>query len=174
LKYAEDLMKFQFYFEKLLESKDFKKFIKENKDAFLCSGFFVIDKKEEGNKQNIDYYVPSINKMFSFKMDDKVEIVPVEDFGENFKPEKIPDNVDFDFTEVEDLILDKMEKEQIKNKIEKLLFSLQAKDKKNYLLGTIFISSLGILKIRIDLDEKNIIDFEKKSFFDMMKIIKKP
>ncbi|MCX6743802.1 MAG: hypothetical protein NT116_06255 [Candidatus Parcubacteria bacterium] len=50
---------------------------------------------------------------------------------------------------------------------------MQSKDKKNYLLGTIFISGLGILKVKIDLDEKKITDFEKKSFFDMMKIVKK-
>lgn len=166
-------MNFQFYFEKLIESNDFKKFIKENKDAFICSAFFIIDTKDKDNKQNIDYFVPSINKMFGFKIDNKVEMIPIENFGENFKPEKIPDNVNFDFDEIKDMIQDRMENEKIKNKIEKLLLSLQAKDKKNYILGTIFISSLGILKVRIDLDEKKIIDFEKKSFFDMMKVIKK-
>ncbi|MFH1503748.1 MAG: hypothetical protein ABIE36_03765 [Candidatus Diapherotrites archaeon] len=166
-------MNFKFYFEKLIESKDFKKFVNENKDSFLCSGFFVIDKKGEDNKQNIDYFVPSLNKMFSFKIHDKVEMVPVEIFGEAVELEKIPDNIDFDFTSIEDMIQNKMEKERIKNKIEKLLLSLQTKDKKNYILGTIFISGLGILKVRVDLDEKKIVDFEKKSFFDMMKIVKK-
>jgi len=166
-------MNFQFYFEKLMNSKDFNKFVKDNKDAFLCSGFFIIDKKGEDNKQNIDYFVPSTNKMFSFKINSKVEMVPIESYGENFKPEKIPDNVDFDFTEIENIILERMEKEKIKNKVEKLLFSLMAKGKKNYLIGTIFISSLGILKIRIDLDKNEILDFEKKSFFDMIKVVKK-
>jgi hypothetical protein len=166
-------MNFQFYFEKLIESDDFKKFMKENKDAFLCSGFFIIDKKDKENKQNLDYFVPSINKMFSFKIHNEIELIPVENFGETFKPEKIPDNVNFDFQEIEDMIQDRMEKEKIKNRIEKLLLSLQAKDKKNYIIGTIFISSLGILKVNIDLDEKKITDFEKKSFFDMIKVVKK-
>jgi hypothetical protein len=166
-------MNFQFYFEKLLESSDFKKFIKDNKDSFLCSAFFIIDRKSSDNKQNIDYYVPSTNKMYGFKIENKVEMIPIENFGENFVPTKIPDNVNFDFDEIYDLVQDRMEKEKIKNKIEKLLLSVQAKDKKTYILGTIFISSLGILKVRIDLDEKKIIDFEKKSFFDMMKIVKK-
>jgi hypothetical protein len=191
-------MNFQFYFEKLLESKDFKKFSKENKDAFLCSGFFIVDKKNdenkqkiivmdkkragtpvnpiekgEENKQSIDYFVPSLKKMYSFKISNEVEMIPVENFGEVFKPEKIPDNVNFDFKEIEDLIQKKMEEEKIKNKIEKLLLSLQAKDKINYILGTIFISSLGLIKVRIDLNEKKIVDFEKMSFFDMMKVVKK-
>jgi hypothetical protein len=166
-------MNFQFYFEKLAESKEFKKFIKENKDSFLCSGFFIIDKKEEGNKQNIDYFVPSLNKMFSFKIHDKVEMIPVENFGENFKPEKISEKLDFDFNWIEEIIQNRMNDEKIKNKIEKLLLSLQAKDKKNYILGTIFISGLGIIKVKIDLDNKKIVDFEKKSFFDMIKVVKK-
>jgi len=166
-------MRFQFYFEKLIESKDFKKFMKENKNAFLCSGFFIIDKKEEDNKQNIDYFVSSLNKMFSFKINKEVELVPIEDFGKNFEPEKISENIDFDFADIEKMIQDRMEQDKIKNKIEKLLFSLQSKNKKNYLLGTIFISGLGILKVKIDLDEKKIVEFEKKSFFDMMKIVKK-
>ena len=166
-------MNFQFYFEKLIESKDFKKFIKENKDAFLCSAFFIVDKKIEDNKQNIDYFVPSVNKMFGFKIDNKVEMIPIENFGENFIPTKISDNINFDFDEITNMVQERMEKEKIKNKIEKLLLSVQAKDNKNYILATIFISSLGILKVRIDLDEKKIIDFEKKSFFDMMKFMKK-
>jgi hypothetical protein len=166
-------MNFQFYFEKLIESEEFKKFKEEYKDAFFCSGFFVVDKKGEENKQNIDYFVPSNEKMFSFKINNDIELVPVENFGEAFIPEKIPDNVNFDFTKVEDMIQDKMEQEKIKNKIEKLLLSLQSKDKKNYLLGTIFISGLGIIKVKIDLDKNRIVDFEKKSFFDMVKIVKK-
>jgi hypothetical protein len=171
--YSGNCMNFQFYFEKLMDSKDFVKFVKDNKDAFLCSAFFIVDKKGEDNKQNIDYFVPSVNKMFSFKIDSKVEMIPIEEYGESFKPEKISDNVDFDFAHIENIIQERMDREKIKNKIEKFLFSLMTKDKKNYLICTIFISSLGILKVRIDLDKKEILDFEKKSFFDMIKVVKK-
>ena len=166
-------MNFQFYFEKLIESKDFKKFVKENKDSFLCSGFFIIDKKDKENKQSIDYFVPSINKMYSFKINNNVEMIPIEDYGKGFKPEKIADNIDFNFEDIEEMIQGRMNEDNIKNKIEKLLLSLQAKDEKNYILGTIFISGLGILKVRIDLNERKIVDFEKKSFFDMMRVVKK-
>lgn len=36
-------MNFQFYLEKLFESEEFAEFKKEFPDAYLCSGFFVID-----------------------------------------------------------------------------------------------------------------------------------
>jgi hypothetical protein len=166
-------MNFQFYFEKLIESNNFRNFVKENRDAFLCSAFIVVDKKGEENKQSIDYFVPSIDKMYSFKINNNVEMIPIENYGESFKPEKIPDNVEFNFEDVEEMIQGRMNEENIKNKIEKLLFSLQAKDKRNYILGTIFISGLGILKVKIDLNDRKIVDFEKKSFFDMMRVVKK-
>lgn len=166
-------MNFQFYFEKLTKSKEFIDFIREHKDAFLCSGFFAVDKKGNDNKQSLDYFVPSLNKIFSFKLENKIELIPVEDYGKVFKPEKILDNLDFDFNYIETLIEGEMFEKKIKNKIEKLLLSLQAKDKKNYILGTIFISGLGLLKVKIDLNDKIVVDFEKMSFFDMMKIVKK-
>ena len=173
LRFIEENMNFQFYFEKMTKSKEFVKFVKENKDAFLCSGFFAIDKKGQDNKQNIDYYVPSLDKMYSFKLNDKVELIPVEDYGKGFKPEKISDNIDFDFNQIEEMIEDRMQQENIKNRVEKLLLSIQAKEKRTYILGTIFISNLALLKVKIDIDDMKIIDFQKMSFFDMMKVVKK-
>src|SRR3989338_6919770 len=71
------------------------------------------------------------------------------------------------------MILNKMKTEKINKQIHKLLLSLQNLKGKHFIVGTIFISGLGILKITIDLEEKKLMDFEKKSFFDIMKIIKK-
>lgn len=166
-------MNFQFYFEKMAESESFKTFMKENKDAFFCSAFFIVDKKGDENKQNIDYFVPSPDKMVSFKIHGDVEMVPVESYGENFKPERIPEKINFDFDDIVEMIQGKMNEEKIKNKIEKLLLSIQVNNKRNYILGTIFISGMGIIKANIDLDERKIVEFEKKSFFDMVKIVKK-
>lgn len=168
-------MNFQFYLEKLFASEEFEKFKKENPEAFLCSGFFSIDKKAQDNKQHLDFFIPSAKKFFSFKLEQNpVELMPVENLIEEIQiPEQIADNYDFDFDEIEKLILDKMQEEKINKEIQKLIFSLQKKDKKDYLLGTIFISGLGILKVLIDLQNKSIEEFEKKSFFDMVKIVKK-
>ena len=169
-------MNFQFYLEKLIDFKDFIKFKKENKDAFLCSGFFSIDKKAEDNQQHLDYYIPSLNKMFSFKLDKKpIELMPVENFtmSEENTPKKIPDNLDFEFNDIEKMIEDEMKKQKINKKIEKLLWSLQNRDGKAFLVGTIFISNLGIISTTIDLDNRKISKFEKKSFFDFIKVVKK-
>jgi len=165
-------MNFKFYLEKLFASEDFQKFIKENKEAYPCSGFFVIDLGGNDNKQHFDYFIPSTKEMFSFKLEDKGKKVPIE-ISEGEPPEKLSLNQDFDFKEIENLILKEMEKRKIKNKIQKIFLSLQKTKGRNLLIGTVFISMMGLLSVQIELPQKEIILFEKKSFFDMMKINKK-
>jgi len=166
-------MNLQFYLEKLQNSEEYKKFIKENQDAFFCSGFFSIDETgKEKNQQHLDFFIPSVNKMFSFQLGENINLTPIENFGKDFIPTPIQD-VTFDFDKIKKMVLEEMEKNKIKNTIQKILLSLQNKDKKNFLIGTVFVSGLGLLKIKLDLEKNEIIEFEKKSFFDMLKIIKK-
>ena len=168
-------MNFQFYIEKLFDSEEFAKFQDENKDAYLCGGFFVIDLENLKNPENkfaLDFFIPSTKKMFSFKMDGEISLLPVEQFDAERIPEKVPDNSDFDFEEVEDLIREKMLQEKLSNKLQKIIISIQSLERKTYLVCTCFISGMGILKIHIGLPEKKIELFEKKSFFDMVKMVK--
>lgn len=167
-------MNFQFYVEKLKDSESFKKFISENKDAFPCSGFFVMEfsnSTHPDNKQHFDYYIPNQKKMFSFKMEEDCRLVPVEIIGnQEFKPISL--NHEFSFDDVAKLVLKRMKKDNITNQVQKILISMQNKDKKDYLVGTVFISNFGLIKVNIDLKKMKITDFEKKSFFDMLKIVK--
>ena len=165
-------MNLQFYLEKLFASNEFKKFKKENKDAYLCSGFFSIDRQGKDNQQHLDFYIPSSKKMFSVQLEKGFELVPLENYDKRV-PEKLKETLDFDFDEIEDKIINKMKEENVNKQIQKLLLSLQNMEGKNFIIGTIFISGMGILKVTIDLDENKITNFEKKSFFDMMKIIKR-
>lgn len=166
-------MNLQFYLEKLYDSDIFKKFIKENLDAFLFSGFFIIDKTgKEGNKQHFDFYLPKDKKIMSFQLENGVHLVSIE-IIDNRIPEKIFMNHDFDFEDIEKMIVDEMEKQSVKTKIQKILLSLQKLDGKDFLIGTVFISALGMIKIHIDISERKIVLFEKKSFFDIMKVSKK-
>ena len=164
-------MNFQFYIEKLKNSEIFKKFINDNKEAFPCSGFFVVDKQGQDNKQHIDFFIPKENKMISFQLENKCSLVPLE-IQEGFKPERISLKHDFEFNAVEKIIQAKMANKGIKNSIQKFLFSLQHKGARDFLVGTVFISNFGLLKVNIDLTDMEIIHFEKKSFFDMLKITK--
>ena len=165
-------MNFQFYLEKLYDSEVFKNFKKDNPDAYLSSGFFVIDKLKELGKQHIDYFVPSIKKIFSFKLEEGVNLVPVELMGDE-APGKIALNYNFEFDDIEDLILRRMEEEGVAEKVQKILLSMQNSEGKDYLVGTAFLSKMGLLKLSVDVSEMKIVDFEKKSLLDMMKIVRK-
>ena len=162
-------MNFQFYLEKLFASEHFEKFMKESPDAYPCSGFFKIDKEGKENKQHFDYFVPSIKKMFSFQLESGCEKIPIDLVDEKI-PEKISANYNFEFKDVEKLIEDKMNEEKISNKLQKVLLSLQHLDGKDYFIGTVFLSGFGMLKVNIEISEMKITEFEKKSFFEMLKI----
>ena len=164
-------MNFQFYLEKLYSSEIFKNFIKENSKAYLCSGFFTIDKEGKDNQIHIDFYIPDSKKMFSFRIEKKIEKIPVEMITKKI-PLEIKLDFDFNLEEIEEMIVNEMKKKDIKTKLQKIIFSLQNIKGKNFLVCTVFTSMLGLLKVHIDLKEKKIILFEKKSFFDLMKRVK--
>ena len=167
-------MNIKFYLEKLQSSETFKKFAKENPDPYLCSGFFVMDKanvKNPDNKVHLDFYIPVSGKVFSFDVKEEIKLIPLEKY-KNI-PNKISSGCEFDFEDMEKMILDEMEKKNIKTKIQKILFSLQNLRGKDFLMGAIFISSLGILKVDIDISEKKITKFEKKSLLNMFKFTSK-
>ncbi len=163
-------MNLQFYIQKIKDSELFKDFIKENPEAFICSGFFVIDKQGIDNKQHIDYFIPSQRKIYSFQIEDEIKKVPLETISKE-NPLKISLDYDIDFDKIEDMIFKEMVKKGIKNKVQKIILSLQKLEKKDFLIGTVFISGMGIIKTNIDIKENKITDFEKKSFFNMVKVI---
>ena len=165
-------MNLQFYFEKLSSSDEFKKFKKENSKAYLSSAFVSIDKEKSNNEVHFDFFIPEKNEITSFQMNEEMKMVPLENFG-SVSPEKISKDTDIDFNKIESLISERMENEKMKNKIQKIILSLQKTNGKEFLSGTVFISMLGLIKIIFDLEKMEIVDFEKKSIMDMIKIMKK-
>lgn len=163
-------MNLQFYLGKLENSEEFKNFKKDLPKAFLCSAFFSIDKVGKDNKTHFDFFANG--KIFSFQLENNCKKTLLENYGKS-SFERINENIDFEFEKIEKLIEKKVEKEGIKNKIQKLLLSLQQIKGEEIITGMIFISGLGMLKIKIDISKMKITDFEKKSFFDMINIIKK-
>jgi hypothetical protein len=155
-----------------MAGEEFVNFMRENSDAIPCSAFFVVDRensKVSQDKQHFDYFIPSENKMYSFSIENGVKKMPVEMFGEA-EPKKIALNYELDFNDVEKIIEERMVEEKIGGKITKLLYSMQHLEGKDYLVGTVFLSMLGMLKVHYDIVDKKIVLFEKKSFMDMIKV----
>jgi hypothetical protein len=166
-------MNSQFLLEKLEHSDEYKKFIEENFDSYLCSGFFDIDAdKNTENKYHLDFYVPSKKKTFSFELEKEVRLVELERNDEKVL-DKVPMKNNFDLDRIKEKILIEMEVKKINSKIQKMLFSLQNIEGKDMLLGTVFLSGLGLLKVNFDIANQKITDFEKKSIFDMINIVRR-
>lgn len=164
-------MKFQDYYQKLINSKNYQTFTKENKKAYPCSGLFIIDRQKGEITVNLDFYIPETKKIFSFKIDKQIEEIPVENVDPTI-PEKLGMNYSFDLATYEKMILDKIAEEKVNGTLQKIMFSLQKTKGKDYLVTTCFLSNLGLLKVQIDISENKIVLFEKKSFFDMIRVVK--
>jgi len=164
-------MNLQFYFEKLLKSQEFKKFEKENPKAYLCSAFFIIDKEGKDNKVHFDFFTPD-KKIISFHTENEIKKEEMENLN-NMVQEKISQISSMDFNDIESLVSKRMEKNGIPNKIQKIILSIQNYKGKEILSGTVFISAMGMIKIQIDLKKGEITEFEKKSFMDILNVVKK-
>ena len=167
-------MNFQFLLEKLIDSEEFRKFKDENPDAYPFGGFFSFDMEKDGrgDQYSLDYFIPKFNKAVSFKLEKGVEMLPITiQDGQKFS--EIGANYSFDFNEFKELIEKEMEKKGMKEKIQKILYSLQNFEKEDYLLATVFLSGFGILQANIKIHNKEIVKFEKKGFMDFLKIVKK-
>ncbi len=65
------------FFNKLKNSKMFKTWKRENKDFFLCGCFTMLGDKEDF--WQFDFYSKEKGKITSFKVDEKIEIIPDDD-----------------------------------------------------------------------------------------------
>jgi hypothetical protein len=110
--------------------------------------------------------------MFSFKLEKECEKELIET-REGFLPEKISDKIDFELKDVEKILIERMKEDKIQEKVQKIFISLQRTNKKEVLIGTIFISAMGMIMFEMELSTKKIISFQKKSFLDFFKILKK-
>ncbi len=165
-------MNVEFYLEKLFVLPEFKEFAKKNKGVYLCSAFFVVDKEGKDDKQHFDFYVPSDKTAFSFQfVEEGVKLTQLQDFAD-----KVPEKVSItkvDFSEIENIVLEQMEKNKVKSNIQKIIISLQKINGKEMLLCTVFTSGFGLLKVNIDAEKKEVTEFDKMSFFDIMRFHKK-
>ena len=58
-------MKTQHYLDRIEKTEDYKKFMKSDPKAYLCSIFFVRDYEENHNETQVDFYSPKIKKILS-------------------------------------------------------------------------------------------------------------
>lgn len=110
--------------------------------------------------------------MVSFALESGIEQLPIETFSKE-QIKKIAINYDFDLDEINEVIEREKIYKGVDKKTQKILLSMLNLDGKDFLVGTVFVTGLGMLKVTLSLPELKVIDFEKKSFFDMLNVFKK-
>jgi hypothetical protein len=172
-------MKTQHYLDKLEKAEDFKKLLKDDPKAYLCSIFFVRDFEENHNETQVDFYSPKIKKIISFQVDGKVEKNPIDKRAETllhktFVPARIEPEIKLEIDKIKPIIMDDMHNRGLTDTINKILVILQNVDDRNIWNSTCFLKGMGLLQAHVEDSSASVLFMDKKSLFDMIKFIGKP
>lgn len=164
-------MIFKQTFETIQNSKIFQKFIKENPDAELVAGFFILDFLSNDTKKSLDYKVE--DKIFTFDLNNKNEIIMKEDKlidNPKFpKLEKINSEIKVEVDEIKSIVGTKALDEGISSKFQKVIAVLQLHEGKQIWNLTCMLEGLIVLHVLIDSEIGEILKFERKNMMDFIK-----
>lgn len=163
-------MKIAPYVSKLNSSEEYQKFIKENNDAFMIAGFFVLDFEAGGNIHQIDFYIPSKNKVAAFTLDHKITLQELT-FPSRKKPEQLDIQTKVDLDALKGILEEEMKNRNITDAIKKIIAVIQVLDGKKVWVVNGLLSGMGILKATIEDESQTILKMEKASLFDYIRQI---
>jgi len=165
--------------EKIENSKAFKNFKKENPEAELCAGFFVLDfESEQGknNQQQLDYCLPD-SRIFTFILNTETSEITMKEAEkiqgqEKKKLEKLnPKKIKTDLPDIEAILTAKMSQDKIDKKLNKIIAILHKSSELNKEIWNLncMLAGFEILQAWIDTENGSILKFEKRSMFDFIK-----
>lgn len=171
-------MKVDHYLKKVEKSEDFKKFKKQDSKAYLCSFFFIRDYEEKQNETQVDFYSPKTKMIVSFKVNGKVERIAVDKKAETithkkFIPKPLKDKINLEIDVVKPTIIDEMHNRSMADEIKKILAVLHIMDDRVVWNCTCFLKGMGLLQAHVEDKNESVLFMEKKSFFDLLKFVKK-
>jgi len=137
-------MKIQPYVEKLEASKKYKEFKEEHKDSFLVAGFFIIDLETKQNIHQIDYYIPSENKVAAFTLDGEVNLQILNTMGKKV-PETLDLKTNVDLDALQGILEDGMKNRNMTEKIKKMIAVIQTMEGKKVWVMNCVLEKSSIL-----------------------------
>lgn len=160
-------MKIAPYVEKLHNSEQYKKFIKQYPDAALVAGFFVIDLEAGNNIHQIDYYVPSQKKIAAFTLDGQVSVQLLSLINK-----KVPESLDIktktDLDSLKGIIEEEMRNRNMTEEINKIIAIIQNIDKRKVWSLNCVLSGMHILKASVEDESQTVLKMDKSSIFDFI------
>ena len=115
-------MKISHYLKKLEKSKEYKEFKEKDPKSYLCSSFIIRDYETNKHETQIDFFSPKSKKIVSFKVNDKVEKIPIDKKAETlmhkkYTPKELKDKVKLDIDELKLIIADEMQNRKLTDEI---------------------------------------------------------
>ena len=162
-------MKIQPYFNKLKVSKAYQEFLSKNPNAYLSSGFFVLDFTTKKNMHQIDYYIPEKQKIETFVLDDKEVMSKESDTLNKQVPKKIDSKITLDLDILKGLVEDEMKNQTITTKLQKIIAIIQNIDDELVWNLNCITTDMGVIKVHISDKDHSILKFEKINLYDVMK-----
>jgi hypothetical protein len=161
------MYKIQELYEELKKQECYKKFIKDNKDAFLCAGFFVINLVDGEDKFQLDFYIPKKKRIaiseYPFKeiriQKDKMEsMMPLDELM-----------IQVDLSDVEEIV----EEAKAGNNNEQITTKIIAVLKDGIWNLTCMSDTLDLIRIKVSASNEQILQFEKVGLMEMVRIERK-
>ena len=164
--------------EKSQAYKDFQK-SEENKKAFFCAGFFILNFKSNASEYSLDFR--DDKNIFTFKVpinDSDEVIMRQEELIQSRKPleklnEKEAGKIKTDIEDLKGIVEKELEKNKVTNKLEEIIAVIQMLDGKLAWNLTCMCEGFTIITVQIDALSAKIIKFEKKNLMDFVSV-KKP
>ena len=171
-------MKLQTLFTRLGKSQEFIEFKQKNAEAFFCTGFFVLNFKQNIFEYSLDYR--DDKKLYAFRVptEEKEKILfTTEDLIENPKPmEKIDEdaikNLKADIEDIKEIVEQAIWDNNIKNSLEEVIAVLQCMNGKIVWNMTCICSSLSVVNVNINPFTGDVTKFEKKNLLDFATVKK--
>ena len=163
-------MTFKETLEKVESSNEFKDFKKQNENAELVAGFFIIDFISNDNKKSLDYL--SGEKIYTFDFLDNGKVKFREDElieKTNQKLTQISKEISVELDELKSIAGTRILDEGISAKFNKIIAILQNNKDKQVWNLTCMLDGLIIINILIDANAGEIIKFERKSMMDLIR-----
>jgi len=168
---------FQETYEIVTDSAVFKKFIKENPNAELVAGFFILDFLSNDNKDSINYKLSEkdSNQIYIFELDKNKEVIMKQDklidteASTKQKLTQIKPEVKIDLDKITSITEKKAKENNITAKFHKIIAVLQNHENQLIWNLTCMLDQLIILHILVNSETGEVIKFERKSMMDFIK-----
>ncbi len=182
---------FQSTLEQIEKSPAFANFKKQNPDAKLCAGFFVINLESgelqgatnETTQKQLDYCLPD-NKIFTFIINQATNEITIKEAEtlEQTKEQKEDEskklqplnkqNIKIDLDDILLILKSEFQVRGISKKLNKIIAILQNYENREIWNLTCMLAGFEMIQIHINSESGDILKFEKKNMFEFIKKVK--